>query len=63
MRMTLAVTAGLWLIGSVLLVAERALDPKQELNVRIWIGVAVGLLGFALAWAGHRMRARESTQS
>jgi hypothetical protein len=63
LRTALVVTGILWLIGSAVLVGERAADPVYELNVRIWIGVAVGLLGFIFAWAGHRIRTRGRAQS
>lgn len=63
-RVAMVVTGVLWVIGSALLVGLRVAEMRDyagaELNVNIWIGVVAGLLGFVLAWAGNRIRARRS---
>lgn len=64
-RVAMVVTGALWIIGSGLLVGLRVAEMAEyagaELNVNIWIGVAIGLLGFVLAWAGNRIRTRQSS--
>ena len=63
MRLAYVITGVLWLVGSGLIVGLRVADPVYEVTGTIWIGVAVGLLGLPLAWAGQRVRARGSARS
>lgn len=51
--------AVLRLVTSVLLVIEKAISG-YEINVNLWLGVAVGRLGFATGRAGHRPRTPRS---
>ena len=62
MRLAYLITGILWLVGSGLLVGQRVASVYAVTGT-IWVGVVVGLLGFPLAWAGQRVRARGSSPS
>lgn len=61
-NVALAVTAVLFVAASALLLIVTATDPSDEHGITVgsWVAVAVGLLGFPLAWLTHRLRNRST---
>lgn len=56
LRTVLIITGILWLIGSGFLLGVTLADPVDDVTVGTWIAIAIGLVGFALAWGAHRVR-------
>lgn len=53
-------TAALWIAASALLLVVTATDDADAEGITggSWLAVAIGLLGFPLAYAAHRLRNR-----
>ena len=56
-RLAFLLTAVFFVIGSGLLVGVTIADEGADgLTTGTWVAVAIGLLGFPLAWLGRRLR-------